>query len=108
MACGAAPGAADAALADCIDSNSAEPGGTIRRTAVRRPRQRSGHFRGGRTHPVTSWYLSYFVSLNASSHTVIVPGSVANLGGGFDTLGVAVELYLRARIVDVAMLVQGR
>jgi homoserine kinase len=30
-----------------------------------------------------------------------VPGSVANLGGGFDTLGVAVELYLRARIVDV-------
>jgi homoserine kinase len=32
---------------------------------------------------------------------VLVPGSVANLGGGFDTLGVAVELYLRARIVDV-------
>jgi homoserine kinase len=30
-----------------------------------------------------------------------VPGSVANLGGGFDTLGVAVQLYLRARIVDV-------
>lgn len=30
-----------------------------------------------------------------------VPGSVANLGGGFDTLGVAVELYLRVRIVDV-------
>jgi len=27
---------------------------------------------------------------------------VANLGGGFDTLGVAVELYLRARIVDVS------
>jgi homoserine kinase len=26
---------------------------------------------------------------------------VANLGGGFDTLGVAVELYLRARILDV-------
>jgi homoserine kinase len=26
---------------------------------------------------------------------------VANLGGGFDTLGVAVELFLRARIVDV-------
>ena len=35
------------------------------------------------------------------SHTVVVPGSVANLGGGFDTLGVAVQLYLRARIVDV-------
>jgi homoserine kinase len=33
--------------------------------------------------------------------TVIVPGSTANLGGGFDTLGVAVQLYLRARIVDV-------
>jgi homoserine kinase len=31
----------------------------------------------------------------------VVPGSVANLGGGFDTLGVAVELYLRARIVDL-------
>jgi homoserine kinase len=41
------------------------------------------------------------VSLKASSHTVVVPGSVANLGGGFDTLGVAVELYLRARIIDV-------
>ncbi len=33
--------------------------------------------------------------------TVVVPGSVANLGGGFDTLGVAVQVYLRARIVDV-------
>jgi len=32
---------------------------------------------------------------------VVVPGSVANLGGGFDTLGVAVQVYLRARIVDV-------
>jgi homoserine kinase len=32
---------------------------------------------------------------------IAVPGSVANLGGGFDTLGVAVELFLRARIVDV-------
>jgi homoserine kinase len=32
---------------------------------------------------------------------VIVPGSVANLGGGFDTLAVAVQLYLRARIIDV-------
>jgi homoserine kinase len=42
------------------------------------------------------------VSLKADSPTVVVPGSVANLGGGFDTLGVAVELYLRARIVDVS------
>jgi homoserine kinase len=32
---------------------------------------------------------------------VKVPGSVANLGGGFDTLGVAVELFLRATIVDI-------
>lgn len=32
---------------------------------------------------------------------MVVPGSVANLGGGFDTLGVAVQLYLRARIVDL-------
>ncbi len=32
---------------------------------------------------------------------VLVPASTANLGGGFDTLGVAVQLYLRARIVDV-------
>ena len=30
-----------------------------------------------------------------------VPGSVANLGGGFDTLGVAVQLYLRATIADL-------
>lgn len=41
------------------------------------------------------------MSLKATSHTVVVPGSVANLGGGFDTLGVAVQLYLTARIVDV-------
>lgn len=32
---------------------------------------------------------------------MIVPGSTANLGGGFDTLGVALQLYLRVRIVDV-------
>jgi len=30
-----------------------------------------------------------------------VPASVANLGGGFDTLAVAVQLYLRLRIVDI-------
>jgi homoserine kinase len=45
------------------------------------------------------------VSLKTSSATlgseVKVPGSVANLGGGFDTLGVAVQLYLRATIADV-------
>lgn len=45
------------------------------------------------------------MSLKADTHTLgdelVVPGSVANLGGGFDTLGVAVRLYLRLRIVDV-------
>ena len=35
------------------------------------------------------------------ANEIVVPGSVANLGGGFDTLAVAVQLYLRARIVDV-------
>jgi homoserine kinase len=32
---------------------------------------------------------------------ILVPGSVANLGGGFDTLGVAVDLYLKVRVVDL-------
>jgi homoserine kinase len=32
---------------------------------------------------------------------IAVPGSSANLGGGFDSLAVAVQLYLRVRIVDV-------
>jgi homoserine kinase len=32
---------------------------------------------------------------------IAVPGSTANLGGGFDTLGLAVQLYLRVRIVEV-------
>jgi len=32
---------------------------------------------------------------------VVVPASVANLGGGFDTLAVAVQLYLRVRILEV-------
>ena len=32
---------------------------------------------------------------------IVVPGSVANLGGGFDTLAVAVQVYLRVTIVDV-------
>jgi homoserine kinase len=35
------------------------------------------------------------------STEIVVPGSVANLGGGFDSLAVAVQLYLRARIVEV-------
>src|SRR4051794_26480298 len=32
---------------------------------------------------------------------VVVPGSVANLGSGFDTLAVAVQLYLRVRVLEV-------
>ena len=35
------------------------------------------------------------------AHDVLVPASVANLGAGFDALAVAVQLYLRVRIVDV-------
>jgi homoserine kinase len=32
---------------------------------------------------------------------IVVPGSVSNLGPGFDTLSVAVQVYLRLRILDV-------
>jgi homoserine kinase len=42
-----------------------------------------------------------FLFLALSSFDILVPASTANLGGGFDTLGVALQLYLRARIVDV-------
>lgn len=38
---------------------------------------------------------------------IVVPGSVANLGGGFDTLAVAVQLYLRVRVVSVRDTVPG-
>lgn len=38
---------------------------------------------------------------SATSGQVVVPGSTANLGGGFDTLGLAVQLYLRVRILEV-------
>ena len=34
-------------------------------------------------------------------HEIVVPGSISNLGAGFDTLSVAVELYLRVRIVEI-------
>jgi homoserine kinase len=37
----------------------------------------------------------------ALAEDIVVPGSVANLGGGFDTLGVAVQLFLRVRLIDV-------
>ena len=42
------------------------------------------------------------------AYDLSVPASVANLGGGFDTLAVAVQLYLRVRIVDVRADGQGR
>jgi homoserine kinase len=45
--------------------------------------------------------VSLKTSTLALSEEILVPGSVANLGGGFDTLGVAVQLYLRARITDI-------
>ena len=32
---------------------------------------------------------------------IVVPGSISNLGPGFDALSVAVQLYLRVRIVEV-------
>ena len=31
----------------------------------------------------------------------VVPGSIANLGSGFDALAVAVQLYLRVRVARV-------
>lgn len=40
--------------------------------------------------------------------TIAVPASVANLGPGFDTLAVAVQVYLRVRLVDVTRDGQGR
>ena len=48
--------------------------------------------------PPTSFGGPFYFRMNTD---ILVPGSVANLGGGFDTLAVAVQLYLRARIVDV-------
>ena len=38
---------------------------------------------------------------SALAEEIVVPGSVANLGGGFDTLGVAVQLFLRVRLIDI-------
>src|SRR5262245_24392595 len=34
------------------------------------------------------------------SNDILVPGSISNLGPAFDTLSVAVDLYLRVRILD--------
>jgi homoserine kinase len=36
-----------------------------------------------------------------TGHEIHVPGSVSNLGPGFDALSVAVQIYLRVRVVDV-------
>ena len=32
---------------------------------------------------------------------LVVPGSISNLGSGFDALSVAVQLYLRVRVVEL-------
>ncbi|MBA3297344.1 MAG: hypothetical protein H0U19_10445, partial [Acidobacteria bacterium] len=32
---------------------------------------------------------------------IVVPGSISNLGPGFDALSVAVQLYLRVRVVEI-------
>ena len=37
-----------------------------------------------------------------SGAEIVVPASVANLGPGFDTLALALQLYLHVRVVDVA------
>lgn len=39
--------------------------------------------------------------LTTTGAPIAVPASVANLGAGFDTLAVAVQVYLRVQIVDV-------
>ncbi len=43
-----------------------------------------------------------------AAHVISVPASVANLGPGFDTLAVAVQLYLRVRVVEVRRDGQGQ
>jgi homoserine kinase len=41
------------------------------------------------------------VNLQCEGAEVAVPGSIANLGPGFDTLAVAVQLYLRVRVLHI-------
>lgn len=38
---------------------------------------------------------------NGGRRSLVVPGSISNLGPGFDALSVAVELYLRVHVVEV-------
>lgn len=45
--------------------------------------------------------MSLKTTSTISGDQIVVPGSTANLGGGFDTLGLAVQLYLRVRIIEV-------
>jgi homoserine kinase len=41
------------------------------------------------------------VSDAVGGREIIVPGSISNLGPGFDALSLAVQLYLRVRVVDI-------
>lgn len=41
------------------------------------------------------------MSDGVAGREIIVPGSISNLGPGFDALSLAVRLYLRVRVVDV-------
>jgi homoserine kinase len=43
-----------------------------------------------------------------AGHTIVVPASIANLGPGFDTLGMAVGLYMRVRVAAIANDGRGR
>jgi homoserine kinase len=45
--------------------------------------------------------VSLKTDTKALAGDLAVPGSTANLGGGFDTLGLALQLYLRVRVVEV-------
>ncbi len=42
------------------------------------------------------------------SRDIVVPGSISNLGPGFDTLGLAVTLYLRIRVTSIERDGRGR
>ena len=39
--------------------------------------------------------------VRSSSREIVVPASIANLGPGLDTLGLAVSLYLRVRVTSL-------
>src|SRR6266850_509249 len=85
----------------CVAAWLARPGrwhnGPGRNTDITRPADQNGL--GGPF--IFEWRFVFNHELQIVTTDIVVPGSVANLGGGFDTLAVAVQLYLRARIVDV-------